>query len=240
MLTTTHFLLIILPLLGAVVFTRAAVTALMGLLAAFSLGCARDGSGTSSSTSGNSNGGSTGNPIKPNTPEDKPVVVCYMVAAPASMFTNPEWQDNQDLNDWATAERELLDYSYLRKPKSEKMAQLVNAADNACSSAKRVVKSGILSAKVYEIASEIMGEWHKSLATGQGGVLCYKSMLPDPIVVDSGALIWQLDGLVRDGKMNSETANQVRSSLRSRLAKDLSASDTEQLMALLKGLLGIL
>jgi hypothetical protein len=233
-------LIAILPLFGAAMFARTIITTLMGLLAALSLGCARDGTATNSSTNGNSNGVS-GDPIKPQTPEPAPVVTCYDMPAPKPIFANPKWNDIPELTGWAMAERSLLAFDNATNPDPQRMMEAVEYARKACSDAHILVTKGILSASVYKLAGEVMGRWHRFLATGTGQVKCYmvSKTKPDPIITDCDYWLWQLESLNRQGKINSDTANEVRASMKNRLRKDLSARDTKQLIELLNGLLEI-
>lgn len=234
-------LIAILPLFGAVMFARTIITTLMGLLAAFSLGCARDGTSTNSNTNENSNGVSAGDPIKPQTPEPDPIVTCYDMPAPKPIFANPKWNNIPELTSWAIAERSLLAFDNTTNPDPQRMMEAVEYANKALSDAQILVKKGVLSASVYKLASEVMGRWHRSLATGTGQVKCYmvSKTTPDPIIADCDYWVWQLESLDRQGKINTDAAEEVRTSMKNRLRKDLSEKDTKQLVELFNDLLEI-
>lgn len=204
---------------------------ILSFLAGMGLACSRADDGTGKSI--------IQDQTKPTTVEQPPVMMCYAAGPPPPAFSNPKWQESAELRAWAQAEKALLDYSHLKNLVPDTLMEIIGEANKARIAAQKAVNSGIISAKVFELASEILGEWHKDLATSKGSVKCYKSMPPEPIVQDSSEMLWQLESLSRQGKINTETANEVRTALRTRLSKELSSSDTEQLVALLNGLLGL-
>jgi hypothetical protein len=154
------------------------------------------------------------------------------------VINDPRWQGVQEIEDWAKAERSLVNKSHEQGVTFEQIEAFITAADQNYSNAEAVVKKGALSNETYKAAGDILGEWHRDLAMSHSNVECYAKVSIPPMVADVNRNLMVLDDLQSKGKLSTEATAQARSAVLERTKKDMTPKQAEELTSLLFQLLG--
>lgn len=211
--------LLLVPIIGLTLVSRYIWTALLGLAAAMGTACARN-----QDKAGNAN--------------KEPQIDCYIVAVDPGLITDSRWQGFQEIEDWAKAERSLINASHEQGVTFEQIQAFITAADQSYRKAEAVVKKGALSKEVYKSTGDILSEWHRDLAMSHSNVECYAKVSIPPMVMDVNRSLLALDDLQSKGKLSAEATTQARKAVLERTKKDMTSKQAEELTSLLFQLLG--
>jgi hypothetical protein len=114
-------------------------------------------------------------------------------------------------------------------------------ADHCCAKAYTKpadVDKGILRKDVYDMAGQILGEWHRDIALSSTNVECYQKMVTPPVIASVNQRLMALHQLNKENKLSKEATEQAQAAIKSTLGQPQPEA-TDQLSSLLVQLLGL-
>ncbi len=215
-------LALLIPLAMAGYFARSLWTSILALLAGFGMVQARC-----------DKPGATSDPTKP-----EPMVTCYEQVS-VKYFLESEWDISPTMQAWAQAETDILNYARSGNSDFTEMEKLINTAQMTYISAKVDVGKGILRQDTYDMAGQILGEWHRDIALASTNVECYQKMVTPPVIADVNQRLMALHQLNRENKLSREATDQAQAAIKQSLGQSLAPEAADQLSRLLVQLLGL-
>jgi len=215
-------LVLLIPLAMAGYFARSLWTSVLALLAGFGMVQARC-----------DKPGATSDPTKPD-----PVVLCYEQVS-VRYFLEGGWDISSTMQAWAQAEMDILQYARSGAGDFSVMEKKIEAAQKAYTGARADVDKGILRKDTYEMAGQILGEWHRDIALSSTSVECYQKMVTPPVIASVNQRLMALHQLNKENKLSKEATEQAQAAIKSTLGQSLAPEAADQLSSLLVQLLGL-
>jgi hypothetical protein len=170
--------------------------------------------------------------------EPSKYVTCYAKPRDPVYFNKAEWQNSSAMVNWARAERAIITYASYKKDNFTEMNKLISTARTAYHSAATEVGNGLLSKEAYDMAGEILAEWHKEMALAYTSVECYEATMIQPTINDVSGRLFTLQQLSMEGKITPAAVEQAEQSIKESLGAELSSKASAELAQLLVELLG--